>query len=212
MSTFIKWLWIISVVVVSLSMIWFFLGSTTCFQRWGLDLVESVVYVTLWLPALVYVIKSILLLKEGWIPNSQTSQIFLIIGIIGTTIFFSGMLISQTNYYGWIEENIEMSDTKVTSEGKYEYRLDIKNQFQLNAHARLYIKSIVTGEEIYIRLNVPAKDVGVTSLSSSGKNNWCELIKTQEDNIYILSITSSNVYFQDSFEINMETKKSKKVE
>ena len=216
MKTTIKIIWITAVVVVSISMLWFLLGTTAFFQR-GIDLVTAAYYIVAWAPALLLVGLLILLLKKGWIPNNIFLQIVLTLVIIALSVFISKTLFQNVNTTGWLTQRVMKNDVvQITADGKYEYQIELINLFQRNSSARLYVKYMATGEEITIPLDIQTRQIraitrpAVTySEESRLSHAWAKLTPSETENVYILTTTQELKSKIESFEINMETRKSR---
>lgn len=210
MQIAIKVIWITAIVAVFLSMTWFLLGSTAFFQR-GIDLVTTCVFVLVWTPALICIAVSIKLLKKGWMPSSNFAQIGLSLVIIILSIIFSSSLLTNVNTEGFLTERVTKNGIlQVTADGKYEYQIELINLFQKNSSARLSVKDILTGEEATIPVDINTRKIkGVVADFLA----WTEMTPTNKGNIYILTTTEDlNETDIQVFEIDMETKKSRRIE
>jgi len=80
------------------------------------------------------------------------------------------------------------SDTlRPTDDGLFEYRLDLINLFQRNARARLFVRDLTTGEEMYIPLRISVRGVGVIS-TPGGNFLRARMVQGELDGQYILRI------------------------
>ncbi len=217
MKSIIKIIWTISIIAVSLSMIWFLLGSTACFQR-KVDLVSTVVFLVVWLPAFSFVILSVLIFKKGWVPVNVLSRIGLVIAVIVISLVFIITLIRHTSMYGWIKENVIKDYTQSTIDKKYEYRLELVNMFQKNSYARIYIKDIKNYEETKIPLDIPTREksviIGGEEYMISETDVllvWSKLVPSETEDIYVLTTTETfdegKIY---RFQIDMKDKTAKR--
>lgn len=216
MKSIIKIIWILSAITVSLSMIWFLIGSTACFQR-KFDLVRTVVFLVVWLPAFSLVILSVLALKKGWFPVNVLGRIGMVVAVIVLSLIFVTTLIRNTSMYGWIKESVVKDYTQTTIDEKYEYRLELVNVFQRNSYARIYIKNIVNGEETTMPLDIPIKEknviIGGEGYISSETDVllvWSKMMPSDAEDIYIL--TTTDFFDRESsycFRIDMKDKSAK---
>jgi hypothetical protein len=113
------------------------------------------------------------------------------------TIPISFSLIRGTNLNGWIIPVVVKDWLQTTEDEKYEYRIELVNQFQRNNRTKLYIKDLSTGKEMTIRLKVSTEIFG----GASGQNgrtrepsSWellSTLVPTEKDNIYTLTTKES---------------------
>ena len=214
---FFNTIWITAIVIVTLSLIWFLLGTTAFFKR-GIDLVTTVYYLWIWIPALLFTSISIFLLKKGWFPKSLTVQIGLILVIIILTIFFSKNLFSQVNTEGWLHETSEKDFFQTTKDGKYKYQLELINLFQRNARAQLNVKDLATSEAMVLSIDIKLDDIGAILPRSENETieeeillwRWSELNPTDVATVYTLT-TINLTSNQEVFEINMTEKTVRKI-
>ena len=216
MTKVIKAIWIIATTVLFLSVIWFLLGSTAFFNR-GIDLVETVIFILVWIPALIIAIISWILLKKKWMPSNINFQIIFVSMIVICTIALSSPLIHRASPYGWLIPRVAGDVMQTTSDGKFEYRLELVNRLQRNNRVRLYVKNISTNEEMLIPLDLSTDIFG----SIGGTNAIAVLRPTETENIYMLNPT---VHMRSSairplirgafvtFEIDMETRTARRIE
>ena len=213
MKNVTKIIWLISIVSVSLSMLYYLIGSTAFFQR-NIDLIRTVVLFAVGGPVFVFIILSVLALKKDWFPTQFVGKISLLIIIIIFSLISVTTLLRYTNPHGWIKENVLKDYTQTTIDNKYEYRLELVNLFQKNSFARIYIKDISNDYETKISLDIPVceKDViiggeGYTNSDLNIYGVWSELTPSDTKGIYVLTTTelfdSENSY---CFQINIEDK------
>jgi hypothetical protein len=92
----------------------------------------------------------------------------------------------------------------MTSDGKYEYRIELINLFQKNSKERLYLRQISTGEESFIPLQLNSKEIHGIGIPSDNDWSWATLRPTENPSIYDL-ITTKNLPIENKkFEINVE--------
>ena len=195
MKKAIRTIWLIAVGIVFVSMIWFLLGSTACFQR-SIDLVTTVIFIIAWVPALCFIVFSLLAIKKNLIPNKKLFKIILTISIILISSIFTSTFINNASPYGWLKEIVDEDYMQITLDEKYEYRLEIINRFQKNSYVRVYLKEISDGEEMRLKLDIPARDIyvvsgGIDSIYPEPEIPpvWSKLIPTDNESIYILTTT-----------------------
>ena len=217
MTIFIKTVWIIANAVLFLAVIWFLLAATAFFNR-GIDLVETVIFIFVWSPALVITVISWRCLKKGWLPKELNSQVLLLAMIITLTIVFSPILFNRGTPYGWLIPHVTRDWEQITSDGKFEYRMELVNLFQRNSRARLHFKNLATGEEITIPLDIQTRNIHSISISMPSQDEetrrWLLLSKmssTDRQNIYILTTTARMRTGIEVFEINIETGTSRRI-
>ncbi|CAM4211540.1 hypothetical protein L1N85_14045 [Paenibacillus alkaliterrae] len=177
--------WAIAAFINLCAVMWFIIGTTANFQR-GIDLVSTVILVYFGIPSLLLIILSIVLIIKAWQPSS-------IWGVIGVSILILSMLtlspplFKNVNTSGWLTEKVTTDTLQVTADGKYEYHLELVNLFQKNSYARLYLRSISTGEELRIPLEMEIYKIKGISLGRT--NFWITLEQTLEPNKYSLRTT-----------------------
>lgn len=150
MPTWLKNIWIIAIVVNSVSLVWFLLGTTANFQR-SMDLVELLTLVLIWLPSLLLVVVSIKILKNKKLSISKSRHVavnFIIFLLFSLSI----PLFIDVNTGGWLYDDIESDSLKLTSDGKYKYRIELINMDQKNSREQLYVRNISTDEESIYQL------------------------------------------------------------
>ena len=187
--------WLISIVTVSLSMMWFLFASTACFQR-KIGLVTIVIFLIAWIPALCFVVLSFLALKSGWMPSNIFANIILTVGVIVISYVFVATFLNNSSVYGWLKESVTKDYIQTTVDEKYEYRIEIVNIFQKNSYVRLYVKDVSDGKETKLYLDIPIREIyaisgGEGSIYPEPETPpvWSNLMSTDKESIYILTTT-----------------------
>jgi len=181
--------WISITILSIVPIIWFILGSTAFFNR-SLDLIATTYLVSLWVPLLLLFILSTTLLLVGWSPSNKNNIMPLWILLL-VIITLSLLVIRVVHTSGWLHDRIFSDPKRITSDGKYEYNTDLVNLFQKNSHERIYIRNIETGEELYIPvklIDIKIHGIGIstdddwawTLMNSTDSPNQYELITTEE--------------------------------
>jgi len=219
----IKMIWIISIIAVALSMIWFVIGSTAFFNR----NINTFILTFVWIPALIFVSFSIFILKKNPFPENMkiSVQIIIISLIVIFSIGFTMTHIAAGNARGGIRTQIARDWIQVTTDGKYEYRIEVVNQFQRNNRVRLYVKSISTDEEmlipIYIQKNEqPWMSGGEGSIHPPPETlpSWAlssTMISSESENIYILTTNIFKILgetYDRIIEIDIEARAARRIE
>ena len=213
MKNVTKIIWLISIVSVSLSMLYYLIASTAFFQR-NIDLIRTVVLLVVGVPAFVFIFLSVLALKNNWFPTQFVGKISLLIVIITFSLISVTAFLRFTTPYGWIKENVLKDYTQTTIDKKYEYRLELVNLFQRNSYARIYIKNMSNDYETKISLDIPVHEkeviIGGEGYTNSDLNIygvWSELTPSDTKGIYVLTTTElfdrENSY---CFQINIADK------
>ncbi|AIQ17138.1 hypothetical protein H70357_11055 [Paenibacillus sp. FSL H7-0357] len=161
-------------------------------------------------PALVIVLVFIVLLIKGWNPSSLIANAFLVSGIV-ILFYLSISLFQNTNIEGWLTEGIKSDDLKITTDQKYEYRLDLINMFQKNSHARLHVRNALSDEVKDIDVEISTRTIVVYTKKSYG-THWGYLEPTNEPDRYILNTTEDLGIPEEKFEVDIATGTSKRLE
>lgn len=203
----VKTIWIAGTVLLSVAVLWFLFGTTAFFNR-GVDLVSTVMFIIVWLPAVLLIIASLVLLIKGWMPN-PSSEVAAIIVIIAISISLSSFLFYLGSPYGWLIPRVTRDWMQTTSDGIFEYRIELINQFQRNSQTRLYVKNTLSGKEKTIYLNISTDEfsgMGIEDSSSPPPNLMSSMMPTEMEYIYILTTQRVLVGVTGKFEIDMEAR------
>ncbi len=187
MTIWIKVLLIVGILVNVVAMMWFLLGSTANFNR-SLDLVSTVMLLKVWFPSLILVVIAITILIKGWAPTNYIYLVAVCL-IIVTLLYLAVPLFKGVNTQGWLNDNIVSDPLKLTSDGKYEYRLELINLFQRNSRERLFLRDVSTGQEIYISVYINTKDKHGLYVRSGDDWMWAILSPTNDPHQYMLTTT-----------------------
>jgi len=96
----VRVVWIIATIVNAASAVWFILGETGNFQ-WSLDFPERIALFIIWIPSIVLVILSTILLSRKWVPKGSTGYAALLIIII-FHFSFSIPIFVDVKTQGWL--------------------------------------------------------------------------------------------------------------
>jgi hypothetical protein len=183
LTYWIKIPWILAIILNLVSMIWFLFGTTANFQR-SLDLVGTVTLIFCWVPSLLIVYLSInALIKELPPTNFRVLVLILVLLILAVNLF------KAVDTEGWLYDDITSHPIKTTTDGKYEYRIELINLFQKNSSERLYLRSVSTSKESFIPININTEKVGAISISSEDDWKWAEMSPTDVPDHYYLITT-----------------------
>lgn len=200
---------LIAIIIFSVSsFVWFLLGSTAYFQR-GMDIIGTTTFLGAGIPILLFAVLFTILLIKGWTPTSGGDYVGICVVLVISTIL-SVALIQSVSTNGWAKEKVESDSIKVTDDEKYEYRIDLINLFQKNSHARLYLKDIGSGEEMYIPVDIQTRKIVVLGVSEV--NHWVMLETTKDASHYVMYTTEDLGLPEEKFEIDIRAGTSKKVE
>ena len=223
MKRYIKIIWILDICMVFLSLIWYLFGSTALFNK-EIDVIGTTVYIIFWFPALFFNIISVLvliiLLIKDMIPRNIMIQIGMVFIITMISLFFSKNLIESTNTSGWLTDKVYNDYTQLTSDGRYEYKLQLINIFQKNSSAQLYVKDISTDQENIFQLDIQTSRIENVNDAYENEDDpemilelrLSELIPSDVQNVYILTTTKELKNKIYRFEIDMGTETVKRVE
>lgn len=199
MKVLLRFLIVLVILFSVSSFVWFLLGATAYFQR-GMDIIGTTYLWGAGIPVLLVVIVFTVLLINGWTPTSRLGYVGLCVGL-GLTILASAALIQSVDTQGWANEKIESDSLKTTTDGKYEYRIDLINLFQRNSNAQLYLRDVDSGKEKYVPVNIMTSKI--VGLSVGKVNHWVFLEPTDEPSRYILSTTKELGIPEEKFEIDI---------
>lgn len=185
MATWLRLLIIVIIIFNVSSFVWLLLGSTAYFQR-EMDIVGTFYLLIVGIPVLLLAILFTVFLIKGTVPTSGVHYIGICLGLI-LSLILSAILIHGVNSSGWAKEKLESDSTKITTDGKYEYHIDLINLFQRNSKARLYLRNVSTGEEQFIPINIQTRKI--KTLAVGKVNHWVLLEPTDIDSQYILYTT-----------------------
>lgn len=207
MKVWLRILMILSIIFSASSFVWFLLGSTAYFQR-GMDIIGTTF---LWgggVPVLLFAVLFIVLLIKGWTPTSRVDYVGICLVVVLSTVL-SVALFQSVRTHGWANEKIKSDSIKITADEKYEYRIDLINLFQRNSHARLYLKDIESGEEMYIPIDIQTRKI--VGLGVSKVNHWVELEAMDNASYYILYTTKDLGIPEEEFKIDITAGTSSRV-
>lgn len=200
---------LIALIIFSVSsFVWFLLGSTAYFQR-GMDIIGTT---TLWgagIPILLFAVLFTIVLIKRWTPTSGGDYVGICVVLVISTIL-SVALIQSVSTNGWAKEKVNSDSIKVTDDEKYEYRIDLINLFQKNSHARLYLKDIISGEVMYIPVDIQTREIA--GLGVEQVNHWVMLETTTDASHYIMYTTEDLGLPEEKFEIDIRAGTSNKVD
>ena len=219
MDTTAVTLWVVAIVIFFVSLLWFLFGTTAFFQR-GIDLETTVWYGFFWVPVLIFTIAIILVLvlKQQWllnIANTISAQRLLALMLIPVALLSAVFSYHQTPTAGWLTERVKGDVIQLTADGKYEYRVEVVNQFQKNAYVRLYLKSMSTGNIAIIRLSAQMEEISARTVPEQNipkRPIWSSMDYADSSEGYILSVTKEFLTTAPKFEINTATETSNRIE
>lgn len=200
---------LIAVIIFSiLSVGWFLIGSTAYFQR-GMDIIGTTYLLGAGIPVLLFAILITILIVKKWTPTDGVDYVGICVAIVISALL-SAALIQGVSSNGWSNEKIESDSIKITSDEKYEYRIDLINLFQRNSQARLYLKEVSSGEEVYIPVDIQTRKI--IGLGVSEVNHWVMLEPTHQPSRYILYTTKELGIPVERFKIDTIAMNSERVE
>lgn len=164
MPIWLKYAWYFAIITSTISILWFLLGTTANFQR-SFDLVSTVIFITAWIPSTILVTISIFMLVRNQLFSTVNVGLILIF-----LYFLSVPLFKGVNTQGWLYDNIRRDPIALTTDGKYEYSIEIINLFQKNSRERLYLKNPATGQVVYISIEINDNEIG--GLRNRSEKDW----------------------------------------
>lgn len=154
------------------------------FQR-GHDILATATLVIFGVPSIIIVLISLTYIWQGWPPFNGVKYLVSAI-LMGSLLFCSYYLVDGTPTRGWLYDNVDSDPVRLTSDQKYEYRIDLINPFQRNSREQLHLKNISTGEEKNIPISIRKENSGYSG--GDGDNwAWGILKPTKVPNQYELS-------------------------
>jgi hypothetical protein len=220
MQNIIRVIWVIAVILVFISLMWYVLATTAFFKR-RIDLDDVGNYIVIWTPALILNIVSILLLIKNKIPNeNKIAQVILILLITILTALIIVILFSSVNIKERMKDKVTVDFLQITSDEEYEYRLEFMNLFiSRSNYARLYIKEISTGEEFNIPVSIRIREIKAISITDNSHSLetrqamvWSCLVPSDTATIYILTTTERLKREIEVFEIDISSMTAQRIE
>lgn len=203
-------LWICSIILSTLSLIWFVCGATVFFQR-SLDLIATIILIGLGIPTLLLILLSLALILKRWSPTSKQKHISLWVMILVTTTL-SLILIRVVHTEEWLNDRILSDPLRMTKDGKYEYRTELVNLFQKNHHERIYFQNTETGEESYLSIKLINDRIHGIGVPSDDNWAWSYIYPTDDPDQYELITTSNLPVTTKRFLINIRNSTSHLIE
>ena len=218
MKTALKIVWISAIVLLFLSMIWFALASTAFFSR-SIVLDDVAVYIVAYPAALIFIGLSIWFLKKGACNTNRTTQmVWMALVLFFSTLFIIPLV--DIDIRERLKDKVDGDYIQLTSDGQYEYQLRLVNIFEKNSHALLRVKEISTGKETTISVDIRTNEISALRTPPTDPNTappvatwiWSKMNPSDGDNYYILTTTERLKDNIEVFEIDMETKTSRRLE
>lgn len=201
----VNYIFILAIIINSVSLIWFILGASGFFMR-GFDLIMTVLFMYLGIPSIILLIVSVILLykykKDSMIVITTKFLLLVIFMVLAYNLYIS------VDKYGWLEPRIFSEEIKQTEDKKYEYKIELVNMFQKNSYARLYMRGMETNDIKYISLDINTRDIGGFSMDEI--IIWGNLVPTEVNDIYLLYTTESFPFAKNQYLIDVNMKKSEK--
>ncbi|WP_440115589.1 hypothetical protein [Paenibacillus sp. QZ-Y1] len=200
---------LIGIIIFSVSsFVWFLMGSTAYFER-GMDIIGTTYLWGAGIPVLLFAVVFTMLLIKRWTPTSGIDYVGICVVLILSALI-SAALIQSVNTHAWANEKIRSDTLKISADGEYEYRVDLINLFQRNSYARLYLKNVSTGEELYIPTEIQTHRI--KTLAVGGDTHWIKLELTDNVSDYILYTTKELGIPEEKFEIDIAARTSRRIE
>lgn len=206
MSTLIIVLFSFMILLNAAMLFWFTYNATAYFQR-GMDIIGTSILGMAGFPLILISILFIMFIFRRRKRKGRIKYIEVVVAFL--SIMFSGCLLIITNDSQWAETRVTSDAVRITTDNRYEYRLDLVNMFQRNAYTRLYLKNTADEEEIYIPVDIELSDIVVISMGD--EIQWSVLESTGNPSQYILSTTDDFPVPEKRFDINVESKTSTEI-
>jgi len=172
-----------SSLTMGIAILWFLLGTTANFQR-GIDLVTTIKFIVIWLPAIIFLILPLFVRKR---PN-RVAFSFFIWPLIGIHFFLAIQLFNSVEIEGWLKDSVSSEPIQTTTDGLYNYRLELINMYQKNSSARLLIQDMRTKQDIYIPIEVEGEEVQRNWQEKGGNWSWSSLSALTDNNLLELIV------------------------
>ncbi|WP_017814809.1 hypothetical protein [Paenibacillus shenyangensis] len=170
-----------------LTLLWMVLGATGAFQG-AVDLVETIMLIVVGIPLIgLIIIGGYNLFYTRVFTDWLRTLVPVIISAIILLLSFVG--ISNTSTVGWLTDHVSADETRITTDGKYEYRLEIVNGTQRNSSERVYLKNRATGEEQTIKVPIGMGSAYSVAYTEGEETGWITMKPTDQSNQYIVSTT-----------------------
>jgi len=174
------------------SMIWWYYGATNGFNR-GLDLIAWVTMMYSIIPLAVVTFFSLLYAiytVKDYKKCKKTASMVVVVVFALIMIPYSIFINTHPSLrQGPVRDFVRSDTIRPTDDGLFEYRLDLINLFQGNARARLFVRDLTTGEEVYIPLMLPLWEVGGILIPGGNANFlWARMRQGEQEGQYILRI------------------------
>lgn len=183
MQSFKKRMFIFSTLMIGISIVWFLFGTTANFKR-GIDLVTTIKFAVIWVPAILLFLVPLIIIKS----RKRTAFQFLIWPLIIAHFFLAIQLFKSVELEGWLINGISSEPVKTTSDGLLDYRLELINLYQKNSHVRLFIHDNRTGQDIYIPIDAEASEVQREWVGEGEMWSWSSLSGMTDNNHWELSV------------------------
>jgi len=191
---------------------WFFLNATAYFQR-GMDVIGAAYLWFVAVPILLLDILFAILLIKGWSPKSWV-QYFVIFIAQFLALYLSVFLLQGVNENKWAREKIVSDSLKITTDHKYEYRIELINLFQRNSRARLYLVEVSSGKVMYIPIDIETRKIRILRRGEGidGEGiDWGRLEPTDKESEYILYTKDIGRLPEEKFKIDVIAGTSSKI-
>ncbi|MFF2890591.1 hypothetical protein [Paenibacillus sp. NPDC057967] len=199
MQNFKKRMFIFSTLTIGISILWFLLGTTANFQR-GIDLVTTIKFAVIWVPAILLFLIPLIIIKS----RKGTAFQILIWPLIIAHFFLAIQLFKSVEIEGWLINGVSSEPVKTTSDGLLDYRLELINLYQKNSRVRLFIHDNSTGQDIYIPIDAEASEVQREWVGEGEMWQWSSLSGITDNNHRQLSVWRMEPLPQLEFLIDIE--------
>jgi len=181
-----------AIVVSILAVIGWVLGATQGFNR-GLDLMLTVALIVCVIPLSLLIVIAIVWLVKAYKDPERELSILTVLILSTLMLVLSGIITFDRNMSAGVIADFIYADTlRRTDDGLFEYRIELVNLFQRNATARLFVRDLTTDEEMYIPLDVPARDVGGLSIPHRRNFLWGRLENDVASGQYLLRMPAGS--------------------
>jgi len=195
----IRLVWLVATIINLCAVVWFIFGTTANFQR-GIDLVSTTILILIGIPSIVLIALSIVLFIKSWQPTTLWGGVSVIVLSVGMLVL-SPTLFRNVNTEGWLTERVVTDTMQTTTDGKYEYQLEVINLHQKNSYARIYLRSVSSKEEFRIPLQMDTNLIEGISLTSP--KYWISIEETLDPRKYIMKTTEHFPLRDEKYSIDL---------
>jgi hypothetical protein len=214
-----KIVWVLVVIVAIIALAWFMYEAWFTYRLLGG--IGYFIFIFIWIPTLIFVLGSILLLIMNKIPKNFGTQVVVILILITFVFFFPGTLFFAHDNYENMHQQImaqnrisSEKNQRITSDGRFRYELFLSGTLTDSPRAHVSIRDVATGERVgSVVLDIRMEDIRPhEELILIPKALLIELTPTDIEYVYILTTTTYLKEEIEVFEIDIIAGTSRRIE